>query len=78
MRLVVFAICALISGCATQRSTCNADVSPEDHDLILRAPVGARVDYLLSKQFKTRTMMSETEKIGTAADDVEVLLCRRP
>lgn len=65
------------TSCATQQpaETCEADVSPEGYDLILRTVPGARVDYRIGKNQKTLRTASGVEKIGTSADEVEVLRC---
>jgi hypothetical protein len=73
-------IAALVqASCASllKPSDCQADVSPEGYDLILRTVPNARVDYRIGKAQKTLSTTSGIEKIGTSADEVEIIRCVR-
>jgi hypothetical protein len=73
------AVALTCGSCASQPSAdaCEADVSPEGYDLVLRTVPGARVDYRIGKTTKSLKTASGVEKIGTSADEVEVLRCVR-
>jgi hypothetical protein len=76
-RIYVVALAALtVAGCASQPTVrCEADLSPEGYDLVLRTVPGARVDYRVGKDQKTLTTATGVEKIATSADEVEILRC---
>jgi hypothetical protein len=67
------------TGCASQRpiDTCEADISPEGYDLVLRTVPGARVDYRIGKDVKTLRTVTGVERIGSSADEVEIIRCVR-
>lgn len=77
--LASLASCAIAAGgCASDRaqSQCEADVSPVGYDLVVNTIPNARIDYLINGQRKSLVTKTGNEKIGSTADEVEIVRCR--